>query len=64
MLRICIALLAALVASAAQAQPAGSAENWPSRPIRVVYPFAAGGVGDTSFRLIALSANIPRAGRR
>jgi tripartite-type tricarboxylate transporter receptor subunit TctC len=43
-----VALLVAF-AAAAQAQP----EAWPSKPIRVLYPFAAGGVGDTSLRLIA-----------
>ncbi len=49
MIRLCLAFAAALVAGSAQSQPA----DWPSKPIRVVYPFAAGGVGDTSFRLIA-----------
>lgn len=29
------------------------AQDWPSRPIRVVSPYAAGGVGDTLFRVIA-----------
>ena len=51
MVRLCIAFLAAAFSACVQAQP--SAESWPSKPIRVVYPFAAGGVGDTSFRLIA-----------
>jgi tripartite-type tricarboxylate transporter receptor subunit TctC len=49
MVLYCIVLLTAFTATAAQAQP----ESWPAKPIRVVYPFAAGGVGDTSLRLIA-----------
>ncbi|MFM9972905.1 MAG: Bug family tripartite tricarboxylate transporter substrate binding protein [Burkholderiales bacterium] len=44
-----------IAASAAQAQTASSTPtgNWPAKPIRVIYPFAAGGVGDNSFRIIA-----------
>lgn len=42
-----------VAAPAAQAQNAASAGNWPAKPIRLVYPFAAGGVGDNSFRVIA-----------
>jgi tripartite-type tricarboxylate transporter receptor subunit TctC len=30
-----------------------SAQDWPTKPIRIVSPYAAGGVGDTIFRLIA-----------
>jgi tripartite-type tricarboxylate transporter receptor subunit TctC len=57
MFRLCglasVALL--LGAPAAHAQDA-----WPAKPIRVLYPFAAGGVGDTSLRLIvpAIEAKI------
>ena len=47
-IRSCIPFLAVLLAAAAQAQT-----DWPARPIRVLYPFAAGGVGDTSFRMFA-----------
>lgn len=32
---------------------AAIAQDWPTRPIRVVSPYAAGGVGDTLFRVIA-----------
>lgn len=32
---------------------AASAQAWPAKPIRIVSPYAAGGVGDTIFRLIA-----------
>ena len=50
MLRLCfIAFVLLASAGAAQSQP----DTWPSKPIRVVYPFAAGGVGETSFRFIA-----------
>lgn len=37
-----------------------AAQDWPSKPIRVISPYAAGGVGDTIFRLIspALEAKI------
>jgi tripartite-type tricarboxylate transporter receptor subunit TctC len=51
--RAAIGTLAGLAASLAAA-PA-LAEEWPSRVIRIVSPNAAGGVGDTLFRLIAPS---------
>jgi tripartite-type tricarboxylate transporter receptor subunit TctC len=47
-----LALCAAAGPVAAQA-PAGSAEGFPSRPIRLIVPFATGGVTDTSGRVIA-----------
>jgi tripartite-type tricarboxylate transporter receptor subunit TctC len=47
--RVCAALLgSALVAQTC-------AQDWPAKPIRVVYPYSAGGIGDTSFRAIASS---------
>jgi tripartite-type tricarboxylate transporter receptor subunit TctC len=47
-----LALFAAAGPVAAQA-PAGSAEGFPGRPIRLIVPFATGGVTDTSGRVIA-----------
>ncbi len=58
-MRFCVAVLAALFVSAAQAQ----STDWPTKPIRVVYPYAPGGVGDGSFRLIAPSIEA-RLGQR
>lgn len=51
------ALLGALLAAAAAAQ------DWPAKPIRVIYPYSAGGVGDTSFRAVAVAVE-PRIGQR
>lgn len=47
MLRHALVVLIALLAQAA------SAQEYPSRPVRVVVPFAAGNTGDISFRLIS-----------
>lgn len=38
-----------LLAAAGAAQ----AQDWPNKPIRIISPYAAGGVGDTIFRVIA-----------
>ncbi len=37
----------------ASAVPAANADDWPTRSIKLVSPYAAGGVGDTIFRIIA-----------
>ena len=42
-----------LVALVALASPQASAQSWPSKPIRIVVPFPAGGSGDVSVRLVA-----------
>ncbi|MEY2657665.1 MAG: hypothetical protein RLZZ395_1407, partial [Pseudomonadota bacterium] len=34
-------------------QPLHAQSNWPSKPIKLVIPFAPGGVTDTSGRIIA-----------
>jgi tripartite-type tricarboxylate transporter receptor subunit TctC len=44
--KTCATLLGALLVAYAHGQV------WPSKPIRVIYPYSAGGVGDTSFRII------------
>src|SRR4051812_33644990 len=46
-----IAWIAALLLLAAS--PAGAQENWPSRPVRLVVPYPAGGVSDAVTRLFA-----------
>ena len=53
-------MAAALLVGAALPAPA---QEWPARPIRVVYPYSAGGIGDTSFRVIAAGVEA-RLGQR
>jgi tripartite-type tricarboxylate transporter receptor subunit TctC len=48
LLPVCITVLACL--AAADSVHAG---NWPERPVRIIYPYAAGSVGDGSARLLA-----------
>jgi tripartite-type tricarboxylate transporter receptor subunit TctC len=48
-LRVLFAALAALVLANAPAE----AETWPSRPVKIIAPFAAGGAADTLGRIIA-----------
>jgi len=47
------ALLGVLLLAAAVAGPANAEENWPERPIRMLVPFAPGGVTDSVGRLSA-----------
>ena len=47
-----VRLLAAIAASLALAAPA-SAQSWPSKPIKLVVGFAAGGVADVTARVVA-----------
>ena len=49
--RLCTALLA-LAAAAIAAAPAG-AQDWPSRPVRIVNTFAPGGAADILARIVA-----------
>ena len=51
--RITLALAVMLTASASWTVSNAKAEEWPSRPIRLVIPYAAGGAGDATFRQIA-----------
>jgi len=48
-LAACAALLAALAGSSQDAQ----AQSWPTRPVKLIAPFAAGGTSDTLGRLVA-----------
>jgi tripartite-type tricarboxylate transporter receptor subunit TctC len=50
-MRLVTAILAALL-SGALAAPA-SADNYPSKPIRLIVPFEAGGTSDTTARMVA-----------
>ena len=45
----------AIAAGLAAATGSTLAQTWPGKPIRIVYPYAGGGVGDAIFRLFELS---------
>jgi tripartite-type tricarboxylate transporter receptor subunit TctC len=42
----------ALALASAPLSIAARAQSWPGRPVRVVYPYAGGGVGDAMFRFL------------
>jgi tripartite-type tricarboxylate transporter receptor subunit TctC len=50
--RLLLALLAVLAAIGAS-HPALAQANYPNRPVRIVVPFAAGGVADSTARIVA-----------
>jgi tripartite-type tricarboxylate transporter receptor subunit TctC len=52
MLRILLAVAAAALA-ALQSAPPAAAQDYPSRPVRIVFPLAAGGGGDVFTRALA-----------
>src|SRR5258708_26388723 len=49
---LCRRVFIASIALAPLAPPA-AATDWPRKPIRIVYPYAAGSTGDASARLLA-----------
>ncbi len=58
-----IAMLAALLTTILGMHSGPQAQDWPTKPIRLVVPSAAGGVGDVIFRLLAPSMEA-RLGQR
>jgi tripartite-type tricarboxylate transporter receptor subunit TctC len=58
-LRVCVCTFAFVAASALHAQSPGapsgssSAQTWPLKPVRIVAPFAPGGLADTFGRIVA-----------
>jgi len=51
--RLGLAVTAAVVAWASSPSPSQAQSTYPNRPIRVVVPFAAGGVADITLRIVA-----------
>jgi tripartite-type tricarboxylate transporter receptor subunit TctC len=53
----CLALIAVLLAAAAAlvvgSAPVALAQEWPTRPVKIVVPYGAGGLGDVQARLTA-----------